>query len=343
MTRRIGVAFSAALLSLTLVATLTSCLSEPLEIFSCYEEESSFFLGRPPLEVCMLVEGGRQAAVSYLWDFGDGSTSSERDVTHTYAMVGEYQVVLTAFHADGSVETDAEWVGVAGEPEAAFTYRPIAVGSFDWLLSWFGSTPQTNEESLTIEFDAAPSYPSDENKAYRPKTLMWQFGDGAQLTKNVPGKHSWFRGTPMLVNHEYSAAGTYEVTLTLIDNLGYSDSLTQTITVGNLDDGDGDDVTEQFTLTSSFWDVEDEGDEEDGCLSVYGVVTNDGPLDAGVELMAIAYAGTTAVGTVSHWAAGTGNITAGTDYAYGFFLCELSVPADQVTDVVVGIADAAIW
>jgi len=102
-------------------------------------------------------------------------------------------------------------------------------------------------------------------------------------------------------------------------------------------------VTEQFTLTSSFWDVEDEGDEEDGCLSVYGVVTNEGPLDAGVELMAIAYAGTAAVGTISHWVAGTGNITAGTDYAYGFFLCELSVPADQVTDVVVGIADAVVW
>jgi len=341
MTRRVGVAFLAAVLGLAVVATLTGCLSRPLAIISCYEEDSSLFVGRPPLEVCMLVQGGRQTTVGYLWDFGDGSTSSERDVTHTYTAIGEYQVVLTAIYNDGSVETDTAWVGVAGEPDAEFTYRPIAVGTLDWLLSWFGSTPETDEESLTIEFDAAPSYPSDGNEVYRPKTLTWRFGDGQQVTRTVPRKGSWFRGSPMRVIHEYVASGVYEVTLTLTGNLGYSDTVTQTITVGVANDDE--DLTEQFTVTSSFWDVENEEEEEDGCLSVYGVVTNEGPLDAGVELMSTAYAGTTAVGTISHWVAGTGNIPAGTDFAYGFFLCELSVPADQVTEVVVGIADAKVW
>nr|WP_294937264.1 PKD domain-containing protein [uncultured Flavobacterium sp.] len=34
-------------------------------------------------------------AVSYLWDFGDGTTSTEQNPTHTYAMNGNYNVTLT--------------------------------------------------------------------------------------------------------------------------------------------------------------------------------------------------------------------------------------------------------
>lgn len=34
------------------------------------------------------------ASSNYFWDFGDGSTSSERDPSHSYAMPGNYQVKL---------------------------------------------------------------------------------------------------------------------------------------------------------------------------------------------------------------------------------------------------------
>jgi len=37
-----------------------------------------------------------QNAASYLWDFGDGSTSSEMDPTHSYENYGSYTVMLTA-------------------------------------------------------------------------------------------------------------------------------------------------------------------------------------------------------------------------------------------------------
>ncbi|MBN2173843.1 MAG: DUF2271 domain-containing protein [Bacteroidales bacterium] len=39
-------------------------------------------------------------ANSYLWDFGDGNTSTENNPTHTYAEAGAYEVTLTAFYLE---------------------------------------------------------------------------------------------------------------------------------------------------------------------------------------------------------------------------------------------------
>lgn len=39
----------------------------------------------------------------YLWDFGDGATSAERDAKHSYANVGTYDAVLTVTAKDGRI------------------------------------------------------------------------------------------------------------------------------------------------------------------------------------------------------------------------------------------------
>ena len=43
--------------------------------------------------------------VSYTWDFGDGSLSQGRVVTHTYAVVGVYTAVVTATNSVSTVTT----------------------------------------------------------------------------------------------------------------------------------------------------------------------------------------------------------------------------------------------
>lgn len=47
--------------------------------------------------------------LSWLWDFGDGGTSTEQNPAYTYVAAGTYSVTLTAANGDGSdaeVKTD---------------------------------------------------------------------------------------------------------------------------------------------------------------------------------------------------------------------------------------------
>ncbi|MBL7968094.1 MAG: PKD domain-containing protein [Prolixibacteraceae bacterium] len=46
-----------------------------------------------------------EGAVSYLWDFGDGTTSEEQHPKHQYTAIGEYQIVLQAFTDFGCTDT----------------------------------------------------------------------------------------------------------------------------------------------------------------------------------------------------------------------------------------------
>ena len=57
-----------------------------------------------------------QDAVSYLWDFGDGTTSTVTNPTHTYAAAGSYAVALTASNINGcSGAYQAEVTTTAGD------------------------------------------------------------------------------------------------------------------------------------------------------------------------------------------------------------------------------------
>jgi Rib/alpha/Esp surface antigen-like repeat protein len=56
--------------------------------------------------------GARSGGVSYLWDLGDGSTSSEANPRHTYAAAGTYTATLTVTYADGETATVSTEVAV---------------------------------------------------------------------------------------------------------------------------------------------------------------------------------------------------------------------------------------
>jgi len=55
-------------------------------------------------------------AVSYSWDFGDGSTSTDENPTHTYAEEGTYEVVLTGTNASGDTKEATKTVSISLNP-----------------------------------------------------------------------------------------------------------------------------------------------------------------------------------------------------------------------------------
>lgn len=57
-------------------------------------------------------------ATSYMWDFGDGGMSTEKDPVHTYAGDGDYDVTLTASDASGNSASTTKTVTISS---ATFT------------------------------------------------------------------------------------------------------------------------------------------------------------------------------------------------------------------------------
>ena len=77
---------------------------------------------------------------TWSWDFGDSSTSSAQDPSHTYTSVGTYTVSLTVSGPGGSdAETKVGYITVAEPP-------PVAD---------FSGTPTSGNAPLTVSFSDA--------------------------------------------------------------------------------------------------------------------------------------------------------------------------------------------
>jgi len=108
-------------------------------------------------------------AVSYLWDFGDGNTSTEENPSHTYSAAGTYLVCLTATAADGNESTECQEVDVFAEilaavadftfsvdlAEVTFTNSSANADSYSWD---FGDSNSSTEENPTHTYEAGNSY-----------------------------------------------------------------------------------------------------------------------------------------------------------------------------------------
>lgn len=136
---------------------------------------------------------------SWLWDFGDGKTSTEQNPLHSYSAPGTYSVKLF-------VKNSTSCNGV----EYAV---PITVGSVP-TASFTLSKPGCNITNVTIA----------DNSTIPTGTIVkwtWDFGDGTkeERTNNQP------------FDHKYLIGGNYEVSLTVTNNAGCESTFTQTANV----------------------------------------------------------------------------------------------------------------
>ncbi|NWJ41973.1 MAG: PKD domain-containing protein [Geothrix sp.] len=148
-------------------------------------------------------------AVTVLWTFGDGSTSSMLSPgSHLFPMAGTYTVRLTATDAKGLVDPNPPTRTVTVQ---AATGNQAPVGT---ITAPVGNV--TVVAGQPVSFSGMATDP-DGNSV----TVLWTFGDGGTSTLLSPG------------NHVYSAAGTYTVRFTATDSLGLADPNppTRTITV----------------------------------------------------------------------------------------------------------------
>src|SRR6266568_1466524 len=133
---------------------------------------------------------------SYSWSYGDGSSGAGLQSTHTYNNDGTYQVTLTVVDSQGDTAIGVEPVVVGSSPlQDGFTYSP--------------TSPQPGEN---INFTASA------RGGTPPYSYSWDFGTGASATGDTAA-------------YSCATAGSYTVTLTVIDSMNRSNNTYQSLTI----------------------------------------------------------------------------------------------------------------
>lgn len=130
------------------------------------------------------IDRSQQYPTSWLWNFGDGATSSDESPVHVYKTAGSYTVTLTATNNAGSNTKIANnYINAGLGPIVAFSANPLSgqTGSF-------------------IKFT--------DQSTNTPTSWLWEFGDGMTSADQNP-------------YHQYNRAGTFTVTLTAVNDYSW--------------------------------------------------------------------------------------------------------------------------
>ena len=138
-------------------------------------------------------------AVSYTWDFGDGTSSTDISPTHTYLNAGTYNVKLiaTSIYGCQDIEIKNSLITIYPKPNIQFTTNTTSTCDVNTIFNFSDNT------------SGATSW-------------YWSFGDGSTLQNQNP-------------THQYSSTGNYTLDLIVSNSNGCIDTLTQSnyIHIGN--------------------------------------------------------------------------------------------------------------
>jgi len=82
-------------------------------------------------------KSSRSTAVTWMWSFGDGQTSSKQSPEHTYADTGYYKVRLIVFNVNGCADTVVHHVRITGVPGQMYLPNAFMPNSSNRELNTF--------------------------------------------------------------------------------------------------------------------------------------------------------------------------------------------------------------
>ena len=134
---------------------------------------------------------------SWMWVFGDGSTSTLQNPTHQYTTVGTYTVQLTVSNDGGNdTEVKTDYITITNPPTPPPPGDPpVAEFTSNTTNTYIGETIYFTDESL-----------------YSPTSWSWIFGDGTTSTLQNP-------------THIYANPGVYNVSLSVENEYGNDEEI----------------------------------------------------------------------------------------------------------------------
>ena len=128
-------------------------------------------------------------ASNWIWDFGDGNTSTLKDPTYIYPKSGKYTVKLIAINAMGckGIESKTDYIEIFEKPKGNFTVDAIS----------------SCDPNHSFQFT---------NKTANITSCQWQFGDGSTSNTMNPA-------------HVYSHPGSFSVFLINVNTNSCADTL----------------------------------------------------------------------------------------------------------------------
>lgn len=164
--------------------------------------------GEEPLEVTFSGTDSYDSdgsVVSYSWDFGDGSTGTGSEITHTYSSADSYLAVLTVTDDEDATGKASVTIVVTDPNQCVNNSSPVIS---------LQANPLSGDAPLTVSFDASGTTDPDNDEL----SFSWDFDDGKT-------------GSGAVVQHSFSLADTYVVGLTVTDACGNSSQSSVSITV----------------------------------------------------------------------------------------------------------------
>ncbi|MCH8903220.1 MAG: PKD domain-containing protein, partial [Bacteroidetes bacterium] len=241
----------------------------------------------PPLKV-NFTDTSSGGIVSWLWDFGDMTTSNFKNPSHIYNASGSYTITLIVTDTIGCMDTVIMLSHIfVGGPTGTFTFGPDSgciglevifiatalntdlyiwdLGNGDVQVTYDNAKGDTLRYTYTIpgafspililqdtngcqytitttlkvyideihaDFAASDTFFCDFDNVeltnlstthFPPKTWLWDFGDGDSSNTHSPV-------------HEFDSAGTFNIVLKVISQMGCIDSANQTVIVNKRPD-----------------------------------------------------------------------------------------------------------
>jgi PKD repeat protein len=176
--------------------------------------------------------------VSYEWDFGDGNTATGETTDYTYGADGTYVVTVTVTDDEGASGTASQTITISASNQ-------LPSSSFSFVASELSVT--FTDESSDVDGTV--------------DQWSWDFGDGDTSNAQNPV-------------HNYADEGDFQVTLTVTDNEGDSQTSTQTVSVSLANVA----PISSFTYVTNLWEVtfSDGSSDSDGTVTSWDWDFGDG-------------------------------------------------------------------